>query len=624
MASVPLTLLKSLRSCAPAGTAFVFAIIFSSMGANASVQTLASGSISSKRSEEREVENLRRMDPGTTGWETEVFSEQAERQLSLLAEWLTQREGRVGETLALLLADEFVADRLVPEELQMAFDDGVIQVRRSAPAQGVKGDLPSAVLARPSADGVARFEELVEGFGSGGPSKAKFKLFRVRMDGPGEPAATRQYVAVSGPSAEGTREWNALWTIHWSVDSDPSSPPRIREIAVDAFEEVVARSLAPGGSFLADCTSSVFRGIASFEKQLKYGTDYWMQRMERRFPVYYFGHQGLSLGDVNGDGLDDLYLCQPGGLPNRLYLQNGDGSLRDASAEAGIDLLNYTRSSLFIDLDNDGDQDLIAGTSYHLLMFANDGDGRFQLRVAEAGADAALSLAAADYDHDGDLDLYVCRYYESRSQEGEFVVPLPFHEAENGARNRLLRNEGNWAFTDVTAETGLDAHNTRFSFAAAWEDYDNDGDLDLYVANDFGRNNLYRNDRGHFTDVAGEAGVEDIAPGMSVSWGDYNRDGHADIYVSNMFSAAGNRIAFQDRFQPRLDTTDRALFQRHARGNSLFLSRGDGTFSDTSIASGTTMGRWAWGSLFADLNNDGWDDLLTCNGMVTGEWLDDL
>ena len=163
-----------------------------------------------------------------------------------------------------------------------------------------------------------------------------------------------------------------------------------------------------------------------------------------------------------------------------------------------------------------------------------------------------------------------------------------------GARNRLLRNEGNWAFTDVTAETGLDAHNTRFSFSAAWEDYDNDGDLDLYVANDFGRNNLYRNDNGYFTDAAAEAGVEDIAPGMSVTWGDYNRDGHADIYVSNMFSAAGNRIAFQDRFQPRLDTTDRALFQRHARGNSLFLSRGDGTFSDTSIASGATMGRWAW------------------------------
>ena len=614
----------SLRPCAPAGTAFVFAIIFSAMGANASVETLASGSIASKRSEEREVENLRRMDPGTTGWETEVFSEQAERQLSLLAEWLTRREGRVGEPLALLLADQFVADRLVPEELETAFDDGVIQVRRSAAAQGATGDLRSAVLARPSRDGVDRLEELVQRFGSDGPSKTKFRLFRVRMGGTGEPAVTRQYVSMSGPSAAGTREWNAVWTIHWSVDKDTSSPPRIREIAVDAFEEVDLRSVAPGASFLADCTTSLFRGVDSFAEQLSRGTDYWMQRIERRFPVYYFGHQGMSLGDVNGDGLDDLYLCQPGGLPNRLYVQKEDGSLRDASTEAGIDLLNYTRSSLFIDLDNDGDQDLITGASYHLLMFANDGDGRFQLRVAEAGADAALSLAAADYDHDGDLDLYICRYYESRSQEGEFVVPLPFHDAENGARNRLLRNEGNWVFTDVTAETGLDAHNTRFSFSAAWEDYDNDGDLDLYVANDFGRNNLYRNDKGHFTDVAVEAGVEDIAPGMSVTWGDYNRDGHADIYVSNMFSAAGNRIAFQDRFQPRLDTTDRALFQRHARGNSLFLSRGDGTFSDTSLASGTTMGRWAWGSLFADLNNDGWDDLLTCNGMVTGERLDDL
>ena len=612
------------------------------MVVGASGQSLITGAIASKRSEGREAENSRRLDPGATGWDTEVFSQEAEAQLSLLAEWLKQHDGRDRLALERILADDFVADRLVPENLTTVFDDGVIQVRRRAAVQAAPGDVPFAARSHPSSDGIERFAELIERFGAGGPWKAKFKLFRVRMGEPGDPVLTRQYVALSGPSDEGTREWNAIWTMRWEVDSTGSpqadstgssrqagnstgtESPRILEIWVDTFEEVVARALTPGSSLLADCTSSVFQGVASFEQQMSYGTDYWLQRMEKRFQLYYFGHQGMSLGDVNGDGLDDLYVCQPGGLPNRLYVQNEDGSLRDASADAGIDLLDYTRSSLFVDIDNDGDQDLVAGTLNHLLMFANDGSGRFRLLVAEAAANSALSLAAADYDRDGDLDLYVCRYFDARSQEGEFVVPLPFHDAENGARNRLLRNEGNWKFTEVTEDTGLDAHNSRFSFSAAWEDYDNDGDLDLYVANDFGRNNLYRNDKGNFADVAGDAGVEDIAPSMSVTWGDYNRDGHGDIYISNMFSAAGNRITFQNRFQPRLDTTDRALFQRHARGNSLFLNRGDGTFSDTSIPSGTTMGRWAWGSLFADLNNDGWDDLLTCNGMITGPRLDDL
>ncbi len=90
--------------------------------------------------------------------------------------------------------------------------------------------------------------------------------------------------------------------------------------------------------------------------------------------------------------------------------------------------------------------------------------------------------------------------------------------------------------------------------AASWEDYDQDGDLDLYVANDFGRNNLYRNDDGQFVDVAAEAGVEDISAGMSVSWGDYNNDGQADLYVGNMFSSAGNRVTYQRQF-----SSDRAV-----------------------------------------------------------------
>ncbi len=144
------------------------------------------------------------------------------------------------------------------------------------------------------------------------------------------------------------------------------------------------------------------------------------------------------------------------------------------------------------------------------------------------------------------------------------------------------------------------------------------------MANDFGRNNLYRNDDGQFVDIAQQAGVEDISAGMGITWGDYNNDGLMDIYVSNMFSSAGNRVAYQRKFRTADDGTTRAHFQRHARGNTLFENKGDGTFEDVSEAADVTMGRWAWSSRFADLNNDGWQDIVVTNGLVTNEDTKDL
>ena len=176
----------------------------------------------------------------------------------------------------------------------------------------------------------------------------------------------------------------------------------------------------------------------------------------------------------------------------------------------------------------------------------------------------------------------------------------------------------------MTESVGLNADNQRWSFSASWEDYDNDGDLDLYVANDYGRNCLYHNDNGRFTNVAKAAGVEDIASGMSACWGDYDRNGYMDIYIANMFSAAGNRITFQRKFQPGMSNPTKTLLQRAARGNSLFANSGDGTFVDVTVDAAVTMGRWAWGSLFVDLNNDGWDDLVVANGFLTSEDSGDL
>ena len=156
------------------------------------------------------------------------------------------------------------------------------------------------------------------------------------------------------------------------------------------------------------------------------------------------------------------------------------------------------------------------------------------------------------------------------------------------------------------------------------EDYDADGDADLYVANDFGTNNLYRNEGGRFVEASREAGINESAFGMSVTWGDYNRDGHLDVYVSNMFSGAGSRITAQEKFQPKATSEIRQKLRYASRGNTLYANQGDGTFRDESVAANVTMGRWAWGSQFLDINNDSWEDLLVGNGFVTRENAPDL
>ena len=163
----------------------------------------------------------------------------------------------------------------------------------------------------------------------------------------------------------------------------------------------------------------------------------------------------------------------------------------------------------------------------------------------------------ADYDRDGFLDLYLCVYaYVIGASEDKAGPPTPYHDAQHGPPNVLLRNDGHGHFVDVTADVGLDQHNDRFSFASAWADYDEDGWPDLLVANDFGRKNLYHHDglvngRPHFTDVADRAGVEDYGAGMSAAFLDYDNDGHLDIYTGNMWTAAGQRITASPSFQAR-------------------------------------------------------------------------
>lgn len=409
---------------------------------------------------------------------------------------------------------------------------------------------------------------------------------------------------------------NALWTARWSK----SDPPVLQTLETKSYEECEHRSSGK----LVDSSGTVLGQLAEVE-QFARGMDHWATRIETLMGIEMGGWHGLAAADVNGDGRDDIYLCDGGGLTNRLLVQQADGSVQDQSHPSGLGFLDHSFGSLFADFDNDGDQDVAIAMISGVLIMKNDGHGSFTTAGAKSfPAAAPYSLSAADYDQDGDLDLFACCYVQ-RGGTGRhsFVArPVPYHDATNGGRNELLRNEGGLRFRNVTKSAGLRAGNSKFSFSGSWDDYDGDGDLDLYVANDFGGNYLYQNQLAEsgqptFKDVAKESGVRDVAAGMSTCWGDYDNDGLVDLYVGNMFSSAGNRIAFQDQFMAGQDAETRALYQRHARGNSLFRNLGGGAFEDVSLASGTTMGRWAWSSLFADIDNDGWEDILVSNGFIT-------
>lgn len=544
------------------------------------------------------------------GWETETLTELAYVQLKRIGKWVEDTQTATPAAAAEVADPQFESPPLRPEKLADVYTQGdLLRVRRPEP--GSKGS--SRVAYRGPNGLLAAIQHLCQPIAALPHRDAHFKIFQIHIDG--QIGHTTAYFDAGGRSEDRAIQQNAIWRCRWRLDDGQA--PKLLSVQADAYEECTHRG--KDGRLFVDATQAVLGGNRSYHEALVPSVDHWRTRIERRFDVNWTGFHGLAVGDVNGDGLEDLLVCQPGGLPNRLYQRRPDGTLVDVSAEAGIDWLEYTRAALFVDLDNDGDQDLVLAMPWGLVFHENDGRGRFTLRGNGLLSSEPYSLTAADYDGDGQVDLYVCCYSSGWAirQDDRFPSPLPLHDANNGDPNTLLRNEGNWRFLDVTRRVGLDANNRRFSLAAVWEDFDNDGDPDLYVANDFGRNNLYRNDGGRFVDVAPEAGVEDIGPGMSCHFGDFDLDGHMDLYVANMFSSAGNRVAFQQHFHRDADAQTLAQLQRHARGNSLFRNLGNGQFEDVSLEAMVNMGRWAWSSLFFDLNNDGWEDLYVVNGYVT-------
>ncbi len=355
-------------------------------------------------------------------------------------------------------------------------------------------------------------------------------------------------------------------------------------------------------------------------------------RLENIMPWLTSVGAAVAAADFDGDGWVDLYVTSSGwGDPNRLFRNRADGTFEDVTPQAGVGVGNPEGASMaavFGDIDNDSDPDLyVAMWGARNLLFENLGGGRFRDITADAGVGFwgyGNGATFLDYDRDGRLDLMVGNYFpEALSDPASATVRRldlwdPFttrvmHEsfthARNGGRNVLYRNLGENRFEDVTLEVGLT--HTGWTLAVGAADLDNDGWPDLYLANDFGADELYFNTGARetpprFVPFVGREGHpavgDDWWKGMNVDFGDVDGNGFLDIYVTNILA-------------PRYKTDE---------GNMLWLNLPDPTapqgrrFVNVGRSTRTHDGGWGWGAKIGDFNNDSTLDIVEVNGFVTG------
>ena len=323
----------------------------------------------------------------------------------------------------------------------------------------------------------------------------------------------------------------------------------------------------------------------------------------------------VSVSDVNNDGWPDLYFTNSRfGFANALYLSRGDGSFADVAARAGVADVNrpgegVSMGAVWGDYDNDGLEDLLVYKWGYLQLFKNLGGLRFADVTAAAGLRHWMNSNGAvwlDYDRDGLLDLYVTGYFRSDIDFWHLnttrIVHNSWEFATNGGMNRLFRNLGGGRFEDVTARTGVGS--TRWTLAAAAADFNGDGWPDLFLANDYGPEELFLNDSGARF-VLTRAGLEnDSKSGMSASLGDVLNRGRVDAFVTNISERAylfqGNNLRLN--FLPELGRFEQGAGGSGGGGGSVVADAG-----------------WAWGAQIGDLDNDGRNDLFITNGYVSAD-----
>ena len=346
------------------------------------------------------------------------------------------------------------------------------------------------------------------------------------------------------------------------------------------------------------------------------------------YPYMYLGG-GVAVGDFNNDGLEDLFFSG-NMVPNKLYLNQGDFQFKDISESAGIQGDNrwYSGVSL-IDINKDGFLDIyiaVGGENEpnNNVLYINNQNNTFSEKAEAYGIDDdgySMHSTFFDYDKDGDLDLYVANYPPT-----SFTAPVDYYKYmidnhEDRDSDHLYRNDGE-LFVDVTKESGIS--NFGLSLGVVASDFNNDGNPDLYISNDFNAPDFMyiNNGDGTFTNEILNSLQQTSFFGMGVDAADFNNDGWVDIFQLDMNAADNFRSkANMSSMNPEVFYQSVALGLHHQyMQNSLQLNQGNlndssPAFSNIARWSGVSSTDWSWGGLFADFDNDGWKDLYVTNGI---------
>ena len=355
---------------------------------------------------------------------------------------------------------------------------------------------------------------------------------------------------------------------------------------------------------------------------------------------YTYNGGGVAVGDLNGDGRDDVYLTANQG-PNKLFLNKGRLKFEDVSEAAGVSApVGWKTGVTLADVNGDGRPDLYVCRSGQWapelrrnLLFINQGNDaqgvpHFAEQAAAYGlADPAFSTQAAffDYDRDGDLDMVLLNHAPRRSEGLDSArIAKMLRTPDSLAGVKLYRNDAGQSgarhFRDVTTAAGLRSTRLSYGLSCGLADVNHDGYPDLYLANDFlAPDYLYLNNgNGTFSDRAGSALGHTSQFSMGTDEADINNDGRADILTLDMLPADNRRqklLLAADNYELFDLYAGLGLHPQYMR-NMLHLNNGNGTFSEVGQAAGISNTDWSWSALLADLDNDGWKDLFITNGYL--------
>ncbi|QTE23682.1 VCBS repeat-containing protein [Polaribacter cellanae] len=344
------------------------------------------------------------------------------------------------------------------------------------------------------------------------------------------------------------------------------------------------------------------------------------------FPYMYNGG-GVAVGDVNNDGLQDIYFVA-NMTDNALYLNKGDFKFEDITAKSnlsGKDNLRWSNGVTMADVNNDGWLDIYICASGPFktrrnLLYINNHDLTFTEKAKEFGLDDngySTQSVFFDYDRDGDLDMYLCSYAPTALEATNAYYAEKQQNPSEEERDKLYKNNGNNYFTDVTEVAGL--KNFGLSLNISTSDFNNDGWYDIYVSNDFNSPDFYyiNNGDGTFTDKLASAMNHTANFGMGTDAADINNDGFIDLLQLDMSNDNNKeRKTNMSAMSPELfqEAVDMGLHHQYMK-NNLQLNNGNGTFSDIADLASLSNTNWSWSVLMCDLNNNGWKDIFISNGM---------